>query len=233
MREVERNNVITIEPRRQPKWTKRRSDGKKTSNHYFNFCVLSQQQHTFIASKARAYSLYTTQQKFISILPRSHFVLPFRGKHPTPGSTDQFSWHIHREFSIAFCADGTFIWNGTEWHERRRGALYCIIFYTHFPSNIQSCVLYQIGREEKKAEGKWHILTWKAKNERRKYCGMVWRGKREERRENNSSNNIRKFILKAHSILFFFFLPFEVLLFFSSLRSKTSFSLPYETLGGG
>jgi hypothetical protein len=62
--------------------------------------------------------------------------------------------------------------------------------------------------------------------------GMKWfEEEREERRENNSSNNVRKFILKAHSILFFFF-PFEFFILFSFasfVRFKRRFLL-YETL---
>lgn len=64
--------------------------------------------------------------------------------------------YTQRVFDRIFCADGTFIRNGTEWHERRRGALYCIIFCTHiFRPNIQSFVSYR--RQELKGNSTFNL----------------------------------------------------------------------------
>lgn len=103
-------------------------------------------------------------------------------KPPTPGSTDQFSCHLHREFSIGFCADAKRDGTGI-WHEQRRGALYCVIFYTHtfYPTSYK--VLFCIRRRERKrTEGKWQISA--LKGERRNVAAaMEWNGLEEKKRE--------------------------------------------------
>jgi hypothetical protein len=64
--------------------TKRRSDGEKTSNHYFNFCVLSQQQHTFIARQELTHCI--PPNKNLSLFRPLSFSAPFaEGKTPDPG----------------------------------------------------------------------------------------------------------------------------------------------------
>lgn len=219
IRRRERERREEIEARRQPKWTKRRSDGKKNLKPLFQFLCLSQQQHTFIASKqARAYSLYSTQQKFISTFPALILCSPSAEaeQNPDPGfDRPIFMPYTQRVFDRFLCWCET----GREWHEQRRGALYCVIFYTHtfYPTYK---VLYQ------KAKGKnWREMANFSFERRKKK--MLWNGLKEKRGQNNSSNNIRKFILKAHSVSLLLSVRY---FFFDSLERRF---LLYETLDGG
>lgn len=135
-----------IEAHRQPKWTFGRTG--KTSNHYFNFCVLSQQQHTVIA-RQRAYSLYSTQQKFISVLPRSQ-------KQPDRPRLRPTNFHAiytesFRSTSFFFFAHGT----RTPVRERdemvwtlSRGFILYNFLYTFFHPTYK--VLFRITRQKLK-----------------------------------------------------------------------------------
>lgn len=103
----------------------------------------------------------------------------------------------------------------TEWHERRRGALYCIIFLYSIQHTKFCIVSKQNRREIAHFEQKGKTSREGREVEEN---AMEWL-LRNERKKNNSNNNIRKFILKAYSIYFFsfflsfFLFPFEIFIF--------------------
>lgn len=172
--------------------------------------MLSQQQHTVKASKSLLIVFHPTKI-YLYFVPLS-FCAPLQRKRKnTRPRVRPSNFHaIYTEnfrslfvLMVRLYETCTKRRNGTEWHERRRGALYCIIFLIHIFLPTYK-VLFCIGG--KKLKGNSTFQLERQKIERRKCHEMI---RREERRENNSSNNIRKFILKAHSVFFSCFSSFR------------------------
>lgn len=223
-----------IEARRQPKWTKRRSDGQKTSNHYFNFCVLSQQQHTFITgeTQARAYSLYSTQQKFISILPALILCSPSEGKKtPDPGfDRPIFMAYTQRVFDRFFVLMVRLYETGRNGMNDVEGLYIVLCFFIHISSPTQHTKFCFVSRgAELKGNSTFQLerRTKRAGRSRRKCHGMEWNGlKRKEKREGKI---IAAIILEnlywKHTAFYFsfFFFPFEIFIFLRYVRFKRRF----------
>lgn len=149
-----------IAAHRQPKWTKRRSDGKKTSNHYFNFCVLSQ-QHTDIR-QARAYSLYSPDKNYLYFAPLS-FIAPLRRKRktPDPGLDRPIFMACTRSFQSLFVLMVRLYElkrDGVVWTKSRGFILYYFlihIFFLHiqsFTKNRREITYFNLKGEKTKEE---------------------------------------------------------------------------------